>query len=223
MDTINTPRERAVVRTRSIRRIATAAALAGGALAGLLAPGATVRAERAATSSETIARRAQGALDALGRWQADHSPSEYLRFVRSRDAVADMIATDLALPADEVQANLAAPALTNQHAVLAALSQLGVPYRSMKSEPGVGFDCSGLTTFAYATAGIDVPRSSGDQIRAARSVARDNAEVGDLVHYPGHVGIFLGGDIYVHAPEPGRDVEIVVMPNRSLNFGDVTP
>src|SRR5690606_26626312 len=122
-----------------------------------------------------------------------------LRFVRSRDAVAGMIATDLAIPADDVQANLAAPALTNQRAALAALSQLGVAYRSMKSEPGVAFDCSGLTTFAYATAGVDVPRSSGDQIRAARSVAREDAELGDLVHYPGHVGIFLGGNIYVHA------------------------
>lgn len=223
MESTEAPRMRAHVRTRRLRRIATAAALAGGTVAGLLAPGATVSAERAATSSETIARRAQTALDALGRWQQDHSPTEYLRFVRSRDAVAGMIATDLAIPADDVQANLAAPALTNQRAALAALSQLGVAYRSMKSEPGVAFDCSGLTTFAYATAGVDVPRSSGDQIRAARSVAREDAELGDLVHYPGHVGIFLGGNIYVHAPQPGRDVEVVVMPSRSLNFGDVTP
>jgi hypothetical protein len=43
------------------------------------------------------------------------------------------------------------------------------------------------------------------------------------VHYPGHVGMFLGGNIYVHSPQPGEDVEVVVMPERSLNFGDLTP
>jgi cell wall-associated NlpC family hydrolase len=60
-------------------------------------------------------------------------------------------------------------------------------------------------------------------MRAAEQVDRDDAETGDLVHYPGHVGMFLGGNIYIHSPQPGRDVEVVVMPDRSLNFGDLTP
>jgi cell wall-associated NlpC family hydrolase len=205
------------------RRFAIVAALAGGGLAGVFAPAGPVSAERAATSSTAIARRAQGALDALGAWKFEHSPTDYVRFVRARDAVADMLAAELAIPADDVRANLGAPAIVNQHAALAALSQLGVSYRSMASEPGVGFDCSGLTGFAYASAGIEVPRVSGDQMRAAERVDRDDAETGDLVHYPGHVGMFLGGNIYIHSPQPGRDVEVVVMPDRSLNFGDLTP
>jgi cell wall-associated NlpC family hydrolase len=223
MPTHTTRRARAHPRSGRLRRFAVATALAGGGLAGAFAPAGLVAAERAATSSTEIARRAQGAVDALGAWQLQHSPTDYVRFVRARDAVADMLAGDLAIPAREVRANLGEPAIANQHAALAALSQLGVSYRSMALEPGVGFDCSGLTSFAYAAAGIEVPRSSGDQMRAAERVDREDAQVGDLVHYPGHVGMFLGGNIYVHSPQPGEDVEVVVMPDRSLNFGDLTP
>ena len=205
------------------RRMVAAVVLCGATLAAALAPSGLVSAERAATSSPSIAKRAQGALDALARWNMAESPSDYVRFVRARDAVAELIAADLALDPDAVRTELAAPALANQHAALAALSQLGVSYRSMASEPGVAFDCSGLTSFAYATAGVSVPRSSGDQLRAATRVDREQAEVGDLVHYPGHVGMYLGGNIYVHSPEPGRDVEVIVMPDRSLSFGDLTP
>lgn len=206
-----------------LRRWAASALLGGAAVAAVAVPAGHVSAERAATTSPTIALRAQGALDALAKWEAGHAPTDYVRFVRARDSVAELIAADLALPADAVRTEFAAPALTNQHAALAALSQLGVSYRSMASEPGVAFDCSGLTSFAYGVAGIEVPRISGDQMRASVKIERARAEVGDLVHYPGHVGMYLGGDIYVHSPQPGRDVEVVVMPERSLNFGDLTP
>lgn len=216
-----TPSARAL--KHRLRRWAACAALGGAAVATVITPAGTASAERAATSSPAIAQRAQGALVALASWEAGHAPTDYVRFVRARDNVAEMLAADLALPADEVRSQFAAPALANQHAALAALSQLGVAYRSRASQPGVAFDCSGLTLYAYASAGIEVPRSSGDQMRAAVKVDRSQAEVGDLVHYPGHVGMYLGGNIYVHSPEPGRDVEVVVMPERSLNFGDLTP
>lgn len=219
----HTPSARAPHRSTPIRRIAVALAGAATMLAALAAPAGVASAERARTTSDTIATRAQAALDALAGWEAAHTPTDFVRFVRARDAVAELIATDLALPVAEVRDDLAAPALVNQHAALAALTQLGVPYRSRASEPGVAFDCSGLTLFAYGSAGVTVPRSSGDQMRSAAQVDRDQAEVGDLVHYPGHVGMYLGGTIYVHSPEPGRTVEVIVMPERSLTFVDVTP
>lgn len=223
MPTTATLQTRASQDFRRWRRFAIVAALAGGGLAGAFAPAGYVAAERAATSSTAIARQAQEAVDALGAWQFQQSTTDLLRFERARDAVADMLADELGIPATDVRDDFAAPPIVNQHAALAALSQLGVSYRSMASEPGVGFDCSGLTGFAYAAAGIEVPRVSGDQMRAAERVDRDDAQVGDLVHYPGHVGMFLGGNIYVHSPQPGRDVEVVVMPDRSLSFGDLTP
>lgn len=219
----HTPPARAPRRGTTFRRIGVAIAGAATLLAAVAAPAGVASAERAHTSSATIAARAQVALTALGSWHVAHTPSDFVRFVRARDAVAELIATDLVLPVGEVRDHLAAPALTNQHAALSALTQLGVPYRSQASEPGVAFDCSGLTSFAFGAAGVSLPRSSGDQMRSAAKVARDDAEVGDLVHYPGHVGMYLGGNIYVHSPEPGRTVEVVVMPERSLTFVDLTP
>jgi len=199
----------------------TATLAAVGVTGAAMLPAAAVHAERAATSSEVIAGKAAGAIAAFVRWETSGRPLDYVRYVHDRDAVAELIAEAIGLPESEVVANLAGTSLAKQHVVLAALSQLGVPYRSLASKPGEGFDCSGLTSYAYGQAGLSIPRSSGDQIRASHRVERAAAEAGDLVQYPGHVGIFLGGNIYVHSPQPGRDVEVVVMPDRSFNFGDV--
>ncbi len=101
------------------------------------------------------------------------------------------------------------------------MSQLGVPYRSRMSKEGRGFDCSGLVLFAYAQAGIELPRSSRDQIRAAdRGRRSPTLEPGDLVYYPGHISLYLGVDLMVHSPQPGQDVEVRQMFDRSLRFGD---
>jgi cell wall-associated NlpC family hydrolase len=112
----------------------------------------------------------------------------------------------------------------NQIALLAALTQLGVPYRSMRSNPGSGFDCSGLTSFAWKVAGKQLTRRSSDQIRAAERRTRDTAQAGDLVWYPGHVMMYLGVDTaIVHSPFSGRDVEVTYVPKRranSVRYGD---
>lgn len=219
-----TSRKRACPKRFAPALAAIAAVCAGGVGGVLSIPSQAVHAGKShrATSSAEIAKRATGAVGALVAWEARHLPTDYVRFIQSRDAVADLIASEIGLVPTEVRAQLSETTPAKQHAVLVALSQLGVPYRSMRSEPGKAFDCSGLTSYAYAEAGITVPRSSGDQIRASDRVDRTVAEAGDLVHYPGHVGIYLGGNIYVHSPEPGRTVEIVEMPDRSLSFGDVS-
>ena len=101
------------------------------------------------------------------------------------------------------------PALNHQRAVLAAMTQIGVPYRSLASVEDEGFDCSGLTLYAWQASGVELNRISGDQIRAATRVDRDEASAGDLVHYPGHVMMYLGvGDAVVHSVSTGRTVEI---------------
>ena len=45
-------------------------------------------------------------------------------------------------------------------------------------------------------------------------------EPGDLVYYPGHISLYLGDDFVVHSPQPGQDVEVRQMFDRSLRFGD---
>ena len=99
-------------------------------------------------------------------------------------------------------------------AVKAALSQLGVPYKFATAKPGVAFDCSGLTWWAWAQAGVSLPRTSGTQYNGTVHVPADQAQPGDLIFYYnpiGHVGLYLGSGQMVHAPQAGSTVSISVV------------
>jgi cell wall-associated NlpC family hydrolase len=94
-----------------------------------------------------------------------------------------------------------------------AVALVGTPYRYGGASPQDGFDCSGLVHYAFARAGLTVPRTSQEQYRAARKIAARAAAPGDLVFFQdqeklSHVGIYLGDGRFVHAPETGRNVEI---------------
>lgn len=88
--------------------------------------------------------------------------------------------------------------------VAAARSQLGVPYVWGGTTPGVGLDCSGLTQYCYAQAGISIPRNSEDQAAFGTKVPVSLAEPGDILWRPGHVAIFIGDDKYIHEPYSGE-------------------
>jgi cell wall-associated NlpC family hydrolase len=104
---------------------------------------------------------------------------------------------------------------THQTALLSALTQVGVPYRRNTSNPGVGFDCSGLTAYAWGQAGLSLTRQSGTQIRNAASRTKETAQAGDLAYYPGHVMMWLGvDDLIVHSPNRGHDVEVTAITSR---------
>lgn len=97
----------------------------------------------------------------------------------------------------------------------AARQYLGVQYIWGGSDPS-GFDCSGLVSYVYGKAGIQLPRTSYNQITVGASVSPDKLRPGDLVFFdtdrskkgPDHVGIYLGGGKFVHAPRPGQGVKI---------------
>ncbi|MFK7919924.1 MAG: C40 family peptidase [Ilumatobacter sp.] len=111
--------------------------------------------------------------------------------------------------------------LGHQRAVLGALTQVGVPYRTNTSVEGEGFDCSGLTYFAWKGSGIELYRQSGSQISESKRLSREEAKAGDLVHYPGHVMLYLGvDDAVVHSVNTGRTVEIDTIRRGSVTFGD---
>jgi cell wall-associated NlpC family hydrolase len=96
-------------------------------------------------------------------------------------------------------------------AVQAALSQLGVPYVFGAAKPGVAFDCSGLTMWAYAQGGIRMPHAAGYQYRMFPKVPLSKIAPGDLVFYHepiGHVGIYIGNGQIVHAPYTGTVVKV---------------
>lgn len=173
------------------------------------------------TESAGIAAEARLALEALERWRVTENPSDFKAFVHGRDTTAVMVAYDLEVDVVAMRSEWVGVDIRKQQALLAALSQLGVPYRSLASEPGVGFDCSGLTGYAYDEAGINIERSSRNQIEEAATVDRSAAEPGDLVYYPGHVSLYLGVETMVHSPNSGNQVEAAHLPDRDVRFGDV--
>jgi len=75
-----------------------------------------------------------------------------------------------------------------------------------------GFDCSGLTKYAFAAAGLDLPHYSGAQYQMGNKVSRDNLQRGDLIFYgvggSQHVAIYLGNDKMIEAPQSGQNVQV---------------
>jgi cell wall-associated NlpC family hydrolase len=98
-------------------------------------------------------------------------------------------------------------------AVAAAESQIGVPYVWGGESPGVGFDCSGLTQWAWGRAGVGIPRTAQAQYDAIAHVPLGDLQPGDLVFWGNgtgdiyHVGMYVGGGDVVAAPQTGEDVQ----------------
>ena len=99
-----------------------------------------------------------------------------------------------------------------------ALSLIGVKYRSGGNRLEQGFDCSGFVRHVFAEAlSVELPRSSIEMSRLGNPVENNQLLPGDLLFYNtlkrrfSHVGIYLGEGRFVHAPSPGKNVEIVDM------------
>jgi peptidoglycan DL-endopeptidase CwlO len=100
-----------------------------------------------------------------------------------------------------------------QIAVGAALSVQGTQYVWGSADPGVGFDCSGLTSWAWAQAGVYIPHSSAAQYSALPHVPLGSVQAGDLIFYYSpisHVALYIGGGQIVHARHPGPGGEVQV-------------
>ncbi|MCE9622270.1 MAG: C40 family peptidase [Actinomycetia bacterium] len=106
-------------------------------------------------------------------------------------------------------------------AVAAAYAQIGVPYVSFAASPDIGFDCSGLTQWVWGRAGVKLPHQSGAQSRVMPEVNREDMQPGDLVFYQRfpmhHVAIYVGNDMVISAPAPGKYVSLV-----KINWNNVT-
>lgn len=124
-----------------------------------------------------------------------------LRQASSRSAIRATVDTD------------ASAVDTGSSPVLQTANQyLGVPYVYGGASPETGFDCSGLTQYVYAQYGINLPHQSEAQRAWAQAngtqVTAEDAQPGDLMWHYGHVGIYAGNGMILHAPTPGDVVRI---------------
>ena len=98
-----------------------------------------------------------------------------------------------------------------EKAAFTAVSMIGRPYKYRGNSPA-GFDCSGLVQYSYLAAGLDVPHGT-KALKAITLPIGENMQTGDLLFFNergkaySHVGIYLGGDTFVHAPGTGGQVE----------------
>jgi len=103
--------------------------------------------------------------------------------------------------------------LTSRAAGIAS-GMVGKPYRYGGNSPYQGFDCSGLVFYSYRKAGLEIPRSTDEQRHATRRIAASHLAPGDLLFFDqdgkrfSHVGVYIGGSRFVHAPSRGQTVRI---------------
>lgn len=107
--------------------------------------------------------------------------------------------------------------------VASAYSYLGVPYVWGGSTPA-GFDCSGLTQYVFAENGISLPRVTTSQEYSGTMISLSQLEPGDLVFFGSrgathHVGIYVGGGNYIHAPQTGDVVKVTSISAYTPSFG----
>jgi len=208
----------------AVRAIAagTAAAVATLAFAGTAAAEGTELPVNAL--ADDITAEADLAVEAYDEYIESDGLVDFLVYAKHRTATARLAARQLGYNEFAMIDAWSDASLGHQRAVLAAMTQVGIPYRTNASVEDEAFDCSGLTSYAWQESGVELNRISGDQIRSATKVDRDSANAGDLVHYPGHVMMYLGvDDAVVHSVNTGRTVEIDTISSRkagSVTFGN---
>jgi peptidoglycan DL-endopeptidase CwlO len=177
---------------------------------------ASIRSEIGRLEAEE--RRRQAELERQARARLENQ-----RRAASRSAVAapsEAVTVSISSPPAEttgatssVSADAApaeAPPARHGGVVGIAMRYLGVPYKWGGSSPSTGFDCSGFSKFVYAQVGVNLPHNAAMQYQLGRPVARSDLQPGDLVffHGLGHMGIYIGGGSFIHAPQTGDVVKI---------------
>lgn len=138
-------------------------------------------------------------------------------FIASPDAVFPKISKgDSPRPAEKSLPPRRSGRSTEMGAVAARTAErfVGIPYRWGGENVVDGMDCSGFVRAVYNLCGVNIPRTSADQFKTGEKVDKDNLADGDLVFFGAsadsinHVGIYVGGGKFVHAPRRGDEIRV---------------
>lgn len=160
-----------------------------------------------ATDSQAIALTADTAEVSAARDTFTSTSEDELKRAREKAALAAIKYSGPSVR--QYLANPPYPHFSLDQVVAVAEQYQGVPYVFGGASPA-GFDCSGFTQFVYAQFGVALPHSASRQGSGGAQISPADARPGDLVVMDGggHIGIYLGGNMMIDAPEPGKVVQI---------------
>jgi cell wall-associated NlpC family hydrolase len=165
-----------------------------------------------------VKRQVEAGLQSLQARKA-HISADIQRLIdaqqRARDAAAAAAAASATSSSSSTgSTNIPVPpsSTLGGQAVAIAMQYLGTPYVWGGASPS-GFDCSGLTMYVYAQLGVSLPHNAAAQYGMGTPVPESSLEPGDLVFFYGlgHVGMYVGGGSFIHAPHTGDVVKISSM------------
>ncbi|MCU1669764.1 MAG: Cell wall-associated hydrolase [Blastococcus sp.] len=173
-------------------------------------------ARRAQAAADQLASKAKAGLAELKAQQAavqkkiDAYKADFARLTATEQAAVTTALSGPRLAVPSADSLPLAPGSAAAVAVKAALAQVGKPYVWGSSGPN-GFDCSGLTSYAWGMAGVALVHSSRGQSQLGHEVSRSQLQPGDLVYFyspVSHVGLYIGNGMMVHARTFGQPVAV---------------
>ena len=197
----------------SEEELAAQAAAEAQAQAEQAAAEAQAEAEQAAAEAQAQAEQAAAQAQAQAEQAAAQAQAEQAAQAEAEQAqeapvqAAPAVSTeDDTAEATAVSAPAAVPQGVGSGAVAIGSNYLGTPYVWGGGGPG-GFDCSGFVSYVYAQMGISLPHQSGDILNSGTVISASEARPGDILWWPGHVGIYAGDGQVLHStPGPGVSI-----------------
>ena len=158
-----------------------------------------------AQAEQAAAEQAAAEQAAAEQAQAEQAAAEQAAAEQAQAAPA-VSTEDEAAESTAVPASSAVPQGVGSDAVAIGSNYLGTPYAWGGGAPG-GFDCSGFVSYVYAQMGISLPHQSGDILNSGTVISASEARPGDILWWPGHVGIYAGDGQVLHStPGPGVSI-----------------